>query len=646
MLFFDQLKRNDPQLRVLAWGVLAGMLILLGGLWWVQVLSYRQYTENQKAQSYRTVRIPAIRGKILDRNQQALAENQPVYHVNLYIDELRPLFKQEWRRVAPKRRLKLAEKRVLEATVRYHVASNVVAYLARTIGEPITLDYERFTRHYSEQLALPLTVMSNLNPAQVARFQEQPSTMPGLDLDIQPARVYPFRISGAHMLGYLKRDDSSIKDEDAFFNFRLPDYKGDVGIERVFDEQLHGRAGVKSVLVNNLGYRQVETIWSPAEPGKNVVLTLDMNLQQAAEKALQTATPLAKVGPVKAAAVVMDPNNGDILALASIPSYDPNMFIPRIGSANWQKLNDPEMKPMRSRATQENYQPGSIFKIVTSLACLETGLNPAATIQNPGFIFVGRRRIDDTAKPGTYDFRRGFIKSSNTYFITNALRAGVQKIVEIGHRLHLGEPTYIPTYQDNPGIFPTVKSIQRGWFDGHTANLAIGQGDIAVTPLHMAVMISTIANGGKVYWPRLVARVEPQDLTFGQETRIYPQARLRDQLRVSQRSLQLVREAMLADVEDKDEGTGRLAAVTGMRVCGKTGTAQITDFHGNVIDWTTWFASYAPYENPRYAVIVMVESGKSGGETCGPIVQKIYQAIQYYEAQKPVTRLASAGGAQ
>ncbi len=414
MLFFDQLKKNDLQLRVLSWGVLAGMLVLLGGLWYVQVLSYRQYTENQKAQSYRTVRIPAIRGKILDRTHQALAENQPVYNVNLYIDELRALFKAEWRRTAPKRRMKLAERRLFEAQTRYRVASNVVYHFAQTVREPISLDYDRFTRHYSEQLALPLVVMTNINPAQVARFQEHPGALPGLDLDIQPMRFYPHRTSGGHIVGYLKRDDSSIKDEDAFFNFRLPDYRGDVGIERAFDEQLHGRAGVKSVLVNNLGYRQIETIWSPAEPGQNVILTLDMNLQQAVEKALQTAAPLAKPGPVQAAAVIMDPNNGDIIAMASIPGYDPNIFIPRINTANWERFNDPELKPMRNRATQENYHPGSIFKIVTALAILEAGISPAATIQNPGHIFVGRRRIDDTAEPGVYNFRRAFVKSSNT----------------------------------------------------------------------------------------------------------------------------------------------------------------------------------------------------------------------------------------
>jgi penicillin-binding protein 2 len=381
------------------------------------------------------------------------------------------------------------------------------------------------------------------------------------------------------------------------------------------------------VLVNNLGYRQSETIWAPAEPGKNVVLTIDLNLQQAAERALQTAQ-----SNVRGAVVIMDPNNGDILALVSLPSYDPNLFIPRISRAHWDALMDEDLKPTRNRATQENYAPGSIFKIVTGMACLERGLDPNATIYNPKVIYVGRRPIKDLAPEGEYNFRRGFIKSSNTYFITNGLKAGIESIVAIGQRLHLGERTSIPTWQDNGGAFPSMRRIKTGWVDGETANICIGQGEMAVTPLQMAVMIAGIANGGKVFWPRLVARIEPQDLLSGEPPTVFPQGRVRDHLGVSLRTLRAVREAMLADVES-DEGTGKLAAVPGFRICAKTGTAQVTDLRNNVVDWTTWFASYAPFENPRYVVIVMVESGQSGGGTCGPVAQKIYQAIQQYENQ-------------
>ncbi|PYJ07702.1 MAG: hypothetical protein DMF06_14895, partial [Verrucomicrobia bacterium] len=533
-----------------------------------------------------------------------------------------------WKRSAPNGHIKKSELGALQAQARYRVVSNIVQHLATVVQVPVFLDFDRFMNHYTNQLALPLPILTNLTPSQVARFQEQPSTLPGLDLDIQPTRVYPRGQSGAHMVGFLRRDDSSMKDEDAFFNFRLPDFKGQVGLEGAFDQVLRGRAGVKSVLVNNLGYRQSETIWAPADPGKNLVLTINLDLQHAAEKALAGAQP-----DVRGAVVIMDPNNGDILALVSIPSYDPNLFLPRVNRAHWDMLMDEDLKPTRSRATQENYQPGSIFKIVTALACLEAGLDPYAKIYNPRHIFVGRRKIDDTAPEGEYDFRRAFILSSNTYFITNGLKAGVERIVAVGHRLHFGERTGIPTWQDNGGIFPTARRIKTGWVEGETANLCIGQGEIAVTPLQMAVMASAIANGGTVFWPRLVARIETQDLLSGEQPTMVPQGRVRDYLGVSPRSLRILREAMLADVEDQKEGGGRLAAVSGFRVCGKTGTAQIMDIHNRVVDWTTWFASYAPYENPRYAVIVTVESGKSGGSTCAPVAQKIYQAIQQYENQ-------------
>lgn len=640
MLFFDQLKKSDYTLRTLAWCAFAGLAVLLAGLWYVQVVSYRHHTENQKAQSYRTVRIPAIRGKILDATGQPLAENKPTYNINLYLDELRPLFKAEWRRSAPKTRLKRAERLALEAHARYRVVSNIVQHLSTVMQQPVFLDDAKFRNHYTNQLALPLPIMTNLTPSQVARFQEQPSTLPGLDLEIQPTRTYPRGQSGAHLVGFLRRDDSSMKDEDAFFNFRLPDYKGQIGIEGAFDQALRGRAGVKSVLVNNLGYRQSETIWAPADPGKNLVLTLDLTLQQAAEKAL-----LSHSAEVRGAAVIMDPRTGDVLALASLPSYDPNLFIPRINRVHWDTLMDEDLKPTRSRATQENYAPGSIFKMVTAMACLEAGLNPNLKIHTPGYIVIGRRSIDDTAPEGDYDFRRAFIMSSNTYFITNGLKAGIERIVALGHRLHFGERTQLPTWQDNGGIFPTMRRVKVGWVDGETANICIGQGEVAVTPLQMAIMTSAIANGGTVFWPRLVARLDPQDVLSGETPIVYPQARVRDHLGVSARTLRILREAMLADVEDKAEGSGRLSAVPGMRICGKTGTAQVTDARNNVIDHTTWFASYAPFENPRYVVIVMIESGKSGGLTCAPVAQKIYQAIQQYETQSNL-RMTSVTRAQ
>jgi penicillin-binding protein 2 len=645
MLIFDQLKKNDPHLRMVTWGVLLGVLMLLAGLWWVQVFSYRHYSENQKAQSFRTVRIPPVRGRILARNGVALAENQPSFNLSLYLSEIRAQFLFQytnqvlpaWRRAHPgKNRPHGVESADQQRLARYLAASNVVQSLNRVMQEPLQLDWKEFHRHYRSQLALPLPILENMTPEQVARFHERFVNPPGVDIDLQPVRYYPNGSLAAHILGYLTYDDSSVEGEESFFNFRLPDYRGKVGIEAQFDPELHGRAGVKSVLVNSLGYRQSETTWEESLPGRNVVLTIDHTIQRAAEEALN-----AVASNTRGAVVVMDPNTGDILALVSTPAFDPNHFIPRITHAEYARLTDPKLRPQINRAMQENFAPGSIFKVVTAMAALEEGLHPAQTFfvqpdpDNPakGAIFIGRRKIKDTAEPGEYNFRRAFIKSSNCYFITNGLDAGAEAIAKIGHRLHFGEKTGLLPGQETPGYFPSLATVKSSaWRDGDTANLCIGQGAISITPLQIAVMISAVANGGKVLWPRLVERIEPQEA--GTEPPIvFPHRPVRDNLGVKERTLKIVREAMAADVEDEG-GTGRGAAVPGMRVCAKTGTAQVTDPQNRIIDHTTWFASFAPYENPRYAVVVMVESGTSGGGTCAPVARKIYEALLKMEAAK------------
>jgi penicillin-binding protein 2 len=399
---------------------------------------------------------------------------------------------------------------------------------------------------------------------------------------------------------------------------------------------LRGRAGAKSVLVNNLGYRQTETIWTPAEPGHNVVLSLDVNLQKVAEQSVARRAGVQARGAV----VVMDVHSGDILALVSSPKLDPNWFVQGVPPAEIERLNDPHLRPQINRATQENYAPGSIFKTIIGLACLEAGLNPNEQIYNPGHIYVGRRFINDLAAAGQYDFRRAIVKSSNTYFITNGLRhGGIEKIIALGQRLHLGERAGLPTRQETAGIFPSPGRVSSGWYDGDTANICIGQGQIAVSPLQMAVATSALANGGKVFWPRLVERLEPQDPASPEPPTVFEKGRVRDELGARAQNLQVLHNAMLAETEDP-EGTGHAAVVPGMRICGKTGTAQVTDARNRVVDHTTWFVSFAPYGQPRYAVVVMIESGASGGASCAPIAGDIYLAIREMESKGQARTLA------
>jgi len=645
MLIFDELKKNDPQLRLVALALAGGLFVLLAGLWWVQIVSAGEYESHLETQSYRTVRIPAVRGKILDRDGRVLAENRPQYNLGLYLDDLRKQFEAAYARSLTQARayqvqrlaaqvkilghsltkderrkfaLSPEEREQLRAQARFQVASEVVRQVGERLDQPLALNEATFDRAYDARRALPYPLLTNLDTVQIARFEEQYTGTLGVNLDMQPVRVYPYGTTAGHLLGYLQRDDSSEQGEDASFSYRLPDYRGVVGIEGGCDAQLRGRAGAQAVLVNNLGYRQSVTILTPSEPGHNVVLTLDMDIEDAAVESLARR----QGADARAAVVVMDVRTGDILAMVSSPAINPDY-----AANNPTYLSDPKLRPQINRVTQENYAPGSIFKPIVGLAALEAGLDPNAMVSNPGYVYVGRRHITDLAPPGEYNLRRAIIHSSNTYFITVGLRAGIENVIRMGEKFHFGERTDLPTRQETAGIFPALDQVQSaGWHDGDSANICFGQGQMAVTPLQMAVAYAAIANGGKVLWPRLVDRIEPQDPTSSEAPTVFPSGVVRGELNVHPRNLRILRDDMLAETEDP-EGTGYQAKVPGLRICGKTGTAQVMNEHNQEIDRTTWFASFAPYENPRYAVVVMVESGTYGGPTCAPIAHDIYTEI-------------------
>ena len=269
----------------------------------------------------------------------------------------------------------LAQKAAIRKQARYDVASNVVFQVGQMLRlpEPLSLNQTNFERHYQQSLALPFRVLTNISPAQIAMFEEQATSPMGVDLEVQSTRFYPQQTVAAHLLGQLQQSFDSAEGEEAFFSYRLPDYKGVLGIEAGYDKELRGVAGAKSVVVNNIGYRQTETIWTPAMAGNNVTLTIDLGIQKATEQALRQFSPKPM-----AAAVVMDVWTGDILALASIPSFNPNYFVHGFPPGEYQRIQDVALKPMINRATQGNYAPGSIFKTVVGLAALESGLDPEA----------------------------------------------------------------------------------------------------------------------------------------------------------------------------------------------------------------------------------------------------------------------------
>jgi penicillin-binding protein 2 len=662
MLIFDQIKRGDPQLRIISIVIAAGLGLLLAGLWYVQVVSANRYRADVVDQSFRIVRLPAIRGKILDRNGFPLAENRPSYNLDLYLEELRRNFRYDYtnrvlaayraahRNTRPPPKLDEA----LQSEARYRVVSNLLSQISSLIQEPETLDEKEFTNHYNNSRSLPFPLVRDLSPEQVARFVEQPHRPSSLALEVQAIRSYPHKSIAAHLLGYVQRQLEPSEDEDVSFQFRLPDVSGETGLELAFDQQLRGRAGIKSVLVNNLQYRQAEQVWTPPEPGQNVVLTLDLPIQSATEQALRSVP-----GSLGGAAVVLDCRNGDVIAMASFPTYDPNVFTSHLSDEDWSKLNDKETKPLFNRATYGAYPPGSIFKIVVALAGLESGtLKPDEVFTaNPPYKIDGHGHPwKCTAPAGQYDFTRAFYLSCNCYFIDRGLQIGYEHIAEMGRRFGLGTRTGLSTRLEGAGYFPDpsdkIKADGSRWMPGDTANLCIGQGDLTVTPLQMAVMTAAIANGGKLLEPRLVDRIEPPDSGSSDQVLHYAPGQIRRQLNLNPKNVQMIQNAMVLDVEHTDEktgrvdGTGKRAAVEGMRICGKTGTAQVME-GSRVKSYVTWFVSYAPFETPRYAVVVVVETEHgSGGGTCAPVAHDIYEAIlkrEHGTIIKPSTSIARNG---
>ena len=661
MLVFDELKKNDPQLRLVAMVLAAGLCILVAGLWWVQVVSSREYQEHLDTQAYRSVRVPAARGKILDREGRVLAENQPSYNLSLFLDDLQKKISDAYSQLlkqaheTQKQALAVREKQLgrsltkterklfalsdarlqqLQAKARFAVANNITAQISQKLQQPLSLDQKSFERAYETRLALPYPILPNINTEQIARFEENFPGGLGVNLDLQSTRTYPNGTTAAHLLGYVLRDDSSKLGEDSYFDYYLPDYRGVVGVEAGFDSQLRGQAGEESLLVNSQGFRQSKNIWSQPEPGHNVVLTIDLDIQRAAEQAILDNQ---KSSDARAAVVVMDVHSGDVLAMVSSPAINPVYM-----SNNPAYLSDPKLQPQINRATYGNYAPGSIFKPIVGLAALENGLNPNEIYDvqpdpaepNKGCIYVGQRKIRDTVTPGAYNFQRAIAQSSNSYFIFNGLRTGIQKIVALAEKFHFGDTSGLPTRQESRGIFPSLKQVKSSdWRDGDSANICFGQGELAVTPMQIAVAYSAIANGGTVLWPRLVERIEPQDPASGETATNFPSGVVRDKIGVSARSLKILRDAMLTETENP-EGSGYPAfhqegSTLNIRVCGKTGTAQVQNENNQVISHNYWFASFAPYENPKYAVVVMVqsESPGSGGIVCAPIAHDIYAEI-------------------
>ena len=583
------------RLRRLKIIILSALGILVIALWHIQIGQGEHYANNLKQQSLRRVRIPGVRGKIYDRQGVCLADNAPNYGIALYLEELR---------LTGKRRNTAMD------------IWKVIQQIAAIIGQPPQIDQHRIADHLYHRKALPLVAWRHVDEQTLARLAEAGARLPGVDIVVDADRVYPQGRTLTHLLGYVGMAEIQ-SEEDELYHYYLPDLTGKTGLEKRFDELLTGRAGGRLVQVDVTGFKHDEAALREPVPGGDLKLAIDLRIQRAAEQVM---------GDTVGAAVVVDPRNGDVLAMVSAPDFDPNLLCPKITQNNWNRLlNDPN-KPLFNRALNGRYAPGSVFKPLVALAALEQGVGPDLTLECPGYFELANQRFScymGTAH-GRVNFRRAIRISCNVFFYQLGLKCGYDAIYNMARATGFGQKTGISLDFESAGLLPGKawkrQTFGEAWRDGDTCNIAVGQGALQVTPLQMAMLTATIANGGYLYQPRLVlAEREPNTAEFQDIPPIIVR-----RVHWSADHLALVKNGM-RDVIQEAEGTGRRARLEGVAMAGKTGTAEYGrkgagQNHG-------WMILFAPFEQPRYAVAIVMDDAVSGGISVGPRMHQLMMKI-------------------
>ena len=580
--------RRDPfsrRLLFLTSCTLAGFLVLLGQLWYLQVLEGARLRDLSEKNRIRVRPAAAPRGILFDRNGLALVDNRPAFTLSLIPREM--------------------ENR-----------ETVLARLHILLRIPLDELEELLARVPSDSF-MPVRVRRGLTMEEVAKVEEWKLELPGVVVEVEPQRVYPSPRLGAHLLGYVREVSEEQMRQG---RYRRGDMAGQSGLERLLDEYLRGRDGGEEIEVDAVG-RPVRVMrHQEPRPGAHVVTTVDRRIQEIVERAM---------GDRAGAVVVLDPRSGDVLALTSSPAFGLDRFTGALGRDAWLKLvRDPQF-PLLNRAIQSQYAPGSIFKIVVAAAALQEGvITPFDRLRCGPNFQLGQRTFKnwEDADWGEIDLYHAIVRSCNTFFYQLGLKVGMETMSRYAQAFGLGEPTGIALSGEKSGRIPGFvgpgERVGARWKSGDTVNIAIGQGQLLVTPLQVARLMAAVATEGILWKPRLVQRVESPDgrLLYSEPSRLSGYTELSPAVwAFLQRSLWGV---------VNDGGTGAAARLPGIEVAGKTGTAQIIA-HSDARRGQdhAWFAAYAPASDPQVVVVVLVERGGRGGQAAAPLARQILHSI-------------------
>jgi penicillin-binding protein 2 len=592
---------------VLAFGAVAARL------WYLQVAvgtDMRSLSENNRI---RLVRVPAARGVVYDRHGEILVDNRPSFDVVFVPEDAR---------------------RDRRGTLRH---------LAAYLGDDEHAVVEQARAPSKRPPYEGIVLRKDVDWPGVVALETHQLDLPGVSLQVRPKRYYPRGPLAAHLLGYVGEvSERQLARGAADAGYRRGDLIGKSGLEQAWDGDLRGEPGGEQVEVDALG-RRVRTLQEvPDVAGGTLVLTLDADLQEVAEQAM---------AEYDGSLVALDPQTGEVLAMVSHPAYDPNVFARGIRAEEWNALVRDTKHPLNNRAIQGQFPPGSTFKVAVAAGALEAGVaNPGTTVSCSGGMPFGNHyfRCWKKGGHGTVNLHTAIVQSCDVFFYTVGQRLGVDGIAEYAKRLGLGIPTGIRLEGEKDGTIPSTewkrRRFKQPWFPGETLSVAIGQGYVTATPLQMAHMVATIANGGTRWRPIYVKRVLAPDGSVRQE--FMPEKLSEAGLKPS--TVERVQAAM-RDVVMSESGTGKKARVLGVNVAGKTGTAQVVKLgqdreRSNKGARQTrdhaWFIGFAPVERPEIAIACIVEhAGGGGGAVAAPVVQ---QVLRHWFARTQGPALPSA----
>ena len=593
----DELELLNSRITVVLGLVLLAFAILAFGFWDHQVARSPYYQQLAERNRIREIPLAAPRGNIYDRENRIIADNRPSFNLLLT------------RESSP---------RSIDETV---------AILALGIDRSEAELLERIEPYLDEPAYEPILLREDLSLEEIAFVEARTYELPEISLEFRPRRRYMGGEVAAHLIGYVGEITQNQLDGDEFSGLRAGNIVGQSGLERQYDRLLQGEDGVRAVIVNNFG-RVMETVGEAKPvPGADLVTTLDLDLQLAAEAALGDRTGVA---------VAMAPRTGEVLALVSRPAFDPTLFAQGIRQEEWDALISDPRKPLQNRAIQNRYSPGSVFKIFMAAAGLEEQVIPVdEALFCPGYgVFYGNR-FDCWlgGGHGHVSLHEALVRSCNVFFYTIGDRLGIDRISNYAKMMGLGRKTGIDLPGEDEGLVPSqdwkTRVFDERWFPGETISVSIGQGPVSVTPLLLTWAAGGLVSGGKLVQPHLV------DPEYVRRLGIEIPDLHREEYPLGESTVDTIQEALWSVVNES--GTGTRARVRGFEVAGKTGTAQVVrkDVYGEREDLEdhAWFVGFAPHDAPEIVVGVFVEHGGGGGAVAAPVAQAIMQV--YFDKKAP-----------